>query len=356
MNHKLDGDREETILRRLLFSLPAFRHAVHGPTRSGMIAGQLAAVAMTAMALALRFYLDGLLPPGFPYLTFFPTVVITGFVWGIYPGITAAVLSGLCSWFWFIQPSGSFALDGQAATALAFYVFVVATDIGLLFLALRALGAQVRSHQALAAALQMQNLVSKEVDHRLKNLMATINSLISMLQKHATTPRELADQLRQRVNALSNSIGLLRGAAEGEPISMRKVILSALEPLGLSDRSRLTLEGPEVTISSNGFIPLNLILHELGTNSLKHGAFSNQSGVLRLSWTIAEQQDEKTMLNFVWVERSGPAATPPERTGFGTELLTRMSRVLGGACEFMFDAEGLTANISMASLSVLDDH
>ena len=62
------------------------------------------------------------------------------------------------------------------------------------------------------------------------------------------------------------------------------------------------------------------------------------------------------MLNFVWVERAGPAATPPERTGFGTELLNRMSRVLGGACEFMFDAEGLTAKISMASLYLLDDH
>ena len=321
-----------------------------------MVVGQLAAVAMTAVSLALRFYLDGLLPPGFPYLTFFPTVVITGFVWGIYPGITAAILSGLCSWFWFIEPSGSFALGGPAATALAFYVFVVATDIGLLFLALRALGAQVRSHQALAAALQMQHLVSREVDHRLKNLMATINGLISMLQKHATSPKDLADQLRQRVNALSNSIGLLRGAVEGEPIFMRKAILSALEPLGLSDHSRLTLEGPEVTVSSNGFIPLNLILHELGTNSLKHGAFSNSSGVLRLSWNVAEQQDEKTMLNFVWVERAGPATTPPERTGFGTELLNRMSRVLGGACEFMFDAEGLTAKISMNSLHVLDAH
>ena len=223
MKHKLDGDREETRLRRLLFSLPAFRHAVHGPTRSSMIVGQLAAVAMTGVALALRFYLDALLPPGFPYLTFFPIVVITGFVWGIYPGITAGVLSGLCSWFWFIQPSGSFALDGPAATALAFYVFVVTTDIGLLFLALRALGAQVRSHQALAAALQMQHLVSKEVDHRLKNLMATINGLISMLQKHATTPKELADQCRQEGSTpCSNSIGFLRsrGLSEREPISL----------------------------------------------------------------------------------------------------------------------------------------
>ncbi|MDP3526530.1 MAG: HWE histidine kinase domain-containing protein [Hoeflea sp.] len=311
---------------------------------------------MTALALALRFYLDPMLPPGFPYLTFFPTVVITGFVWGIYPAITAGILSGLASWYWFIQPSGSFSLDGPAATALAFYVFVITTDIGLLFLALRALGAQVRSHEALAAALQMQQLVSKEVDHRLKNLMATINSLISMLQKHASTPRELADQLRQRINALSHSIGLLRGAAEGERISLRKAVLSALEPLGLSDSDRVTLDGPEVMISSNGFVPLNLILHELGTNSLKHGAFSNQSGRLRLSWTVAVREDDKSILSFVWVERGGPIAPPPTRTGFGTELLNRMSLLLGGGCEFLFDADGLTAKISMESQHVLDGY
>jgi two-component sensor histidine kinase len=131
-------------------------------------------------------------------------------------------------------------------------VFVVATDIGLLFLALRALGAQIRSRQALTTALELQKLVSQEVDHRLKNLMATINGLISMLQKHASTPKELGDQLRQRIDALSHSIALLRGAVEGERISLRKAIESALEPLGLSESDRLTIEGPDRTSPSTG--------------------------------------------------------------------------------------------------------
>tara|TARA_R110002020_G_scaffold14638_23_gene51887 strand:- start:577 stop:1647 length:1071 start_codon:yes stop_codon:yes gene_type:complete len=356
MDAKLSRYREETSARRLLFALPAFRHAAYGPTRSSLIVGQFAAVAMTAVALALRFYLDPMLPPGFPYLTFFPTVVITGFVWGIYPAITAGVLSGLAAWFWFIQPSGSFALDGPAATALVFYVFVIATDIGLLFLALRALGAQVRAHEALANALQLQRLVSQEVDHRLKNLMATVSSLISMLQKHASTPKELGDQLRERIHALSHSIGMLRGAVDGEKISLRDAVHAALEPLGLSDRSRVRLEGPDVTVSSNGLIPLNLILHELGTNSLKHGAFSNGSGMLRLTWNVTDPEEDAPMLHLAWLERSGPAAIPPARTGFGTELLNRMSRSLGGACEFVFDAEGLTARISMQCSHVLDGY
>lgn len=321
-----------------------------------MAIGQLAAIGMTSVALALRFYLDPLLPPGFPYLTFFPCVVITGFVWGIFAAITAGILSGLASWYWFIQPLDSFSINGPAATALAFFVFVVATDIGLLFLALRALGAQVRSHEALTTALEMQQLVSAEVDHRLKNLMATVNGLVSMLQKHASTPKELAEQLRHRINALSHSIALLRGVVEGERIALRKAILSTLEPLGLMESERVALEGPNLTISPNGLIPLNLILHELGTNAVKHGAFSNQSGRLRLSWDVVTLEDGESMLSLVWSERAGRIVTPPERTGFGTELLDRMSRSLGGACKFTFDGEGLTATLSMQSLHILDGY
>ena len=270
--------------------------------------------------------------------------------------MTAGILSGLASWYWFIEPSGSFALDPRATTALVFYIFVIATDIGLLFLALKALGAQVRASEALAEALQLQQVVSKEVDHRLKNLMATVSSLISLMEKHASTPAELASQLRQRINALSGSIGLLRGAVGDERVSMRKAILAALEPLGLADPRRTTLNGPDVTISSNGLIPLNLILHELATNALKHGAFSNQSGVIKLDWDVTPSAGGKAVLNLIWTERAGPSTAVPTRSGFGTELLKRISRSLGGGCELSYDPAGLTAKISFEPMSILDSY
>ena len=356
MDDRVDKPREETSARRLLLAVPAFRNAAYGATRSTAIVGQVAAVIMAAAALGLRFILDPMLPPGFPYLTFFPAVVLTGFIWGITPAVTAGILSGLASWYWFIEPSGSFALDPRATTALVFYIFVIATDIGLLFLALKALGAQVRASEALAEALQLQQVVSKEVDHRLKNLMATVSSLISLMEKHASTPAELASQLRQRINALSGSIGLLRGAVGDERVSMRKAILAALEPLGLADPRRTTLNGPDVTISSNGLIPLNLILHELATNALKHGAFSNQSGVIKLDWDVTPSAGGKAVLNLIWTERAGPSTAVPTRSGFGTELLKRISRSLGGGCELSYDPAGLTAKISFEPMSILDSY
>lgn len=356
MKNTLPGRDDETRLEPLLLALPAFRNAVHGASASSLLLGQLAALAMSIGALLLRFQIDPFLPPGFPYLTFFPAVFITGFIWGIYPAITSAVLSGSVAWYWFISPSGSFVLDAQGATALAFYVFIVTTNIALLGLALHALGAQARSRQALAKALQLQEVVSEEVDHRLKNIMATLNGLISLLQKHVSTPAQLAERLRQKITALSRSIDLLRGAAQGEEITVRAAIHAVLEPLGVADQKRLTLDGPDLVISANGIIPLNLILHELGTNSLKHGAFSDQSGVVSLTWNVLPSEGEGAILHLTWVERAGPATAPPERSGFGTELLNRMSLSMGGECRLAYEPQGLTATITMDCANMLEGY
>jgi two-component sensor histidine kinase len=356
MKNTLPTRDDETRLEPLLLALPAFRNAVHGASASSLLFGQLAALAMTTVALLLRFWLDPFLPPGFPYLTFFPAVFITGFVWGIYPAITSAVLSGLVAWYWFISPSGSFALDAQGATALAFYVFIVTTNIALLGLALNALGAQARSRQALTKALQLQEVISEEVDHRLKNIMATLSGLISLLQKHVSTPAQLGERLRHKITALSRSIDLLRGAAHGEEITFRAAIHAVLDPLGVTDQKRLTLDGPDLVISANGIIPLNLILHELGTNSLKHGAFSDQSGVVSIDWSMVPSEDEHAMLHLTWVERAGPATAPPQHSGFGTELLNRMSQSMGGECKLAYDPEGLTARITLDCANMLEGH
>lgn len=338
----------------LLLRLPAFTHAVNGETRRGMAYGLVAAVAMTLLSMGARFLLDPMLPPGFPYLTFFPSIIITGFVWGIIPAACSAVLSGLAAWYWFIPPYGSFNLDAQSVTALVFYVVVVVIDLGLLQLALHTAGSQARAQIALASALQLQQVVSEEVDHRLKNLLATVNGLISLSQKHATSPAELGEQLRQRVNAMSHSVALLRGAAHGAKTGVRDVVLSTLQPLGISLGERLNLDGKDEILSPNGIIPLNLILHELGTNSVKYGALSGQVGSVLVKWNVSDSEDCRGLMRLCWSERGGPKAVKPTRTGFGTELLNRMARSLGGVCDFEFEEVGLTVTITMNCTQMLD--
>jgi two-component sensor histidine kinase len=340
-------------LTQLLFKLPAFHNTIAGRTKRGEVLGQLAAIAMTVASVVLRFLLDPMLPPGFPYLTFFPVVIITGFVWGIYPALTAALLSGCAAWYWFIPPFGSFAVNVQSVTALIFYAIVVGVDIVLLQLALHTAGSQVRARQALASALQFQQVVAQEVDHRLKNLLATVSGLISLSQKHAATPADLATQLRHRVNAMSHSIALLRDTAQGVKAGLREAALASLLPLGIRDGERLHLDGGTEALTANGIIPLNMIFHELGTNAVKYGALSNEDGSVRIQWRVNGAEDGRRLLEIVWTEQDGPSVVQPTHSGFGTELLTRMARSMGGGTAFDYRASGLVATITMDCTNTL---
>lgn len=94
--------------------------------------GDLFAVSACVIAAALRMAFDSALPPGFPYLTFFPAVVVTTYLFGLRPGIVCAVLSGLVAWYCFIPPAHTFVLTWHIVVALGFYAFVVALDIALI--------------------------------------------------------------------------------------------------------------------------------------------------------------------------------------------------------------------------------
>ncbi len=340
-------DPDGSGLVRALMRLPSFDGAINGRTTRGTLIGYTAAVAMSIIALFVRFMLDPVLPPGFPYLTFFPAVIVTGFIWGVLPAVLSAALSGLFAWYWFIPPYGGFAIDVRSITALVFYVIVVAVDLGLLKLALYTAASQAKAHRALAAALETQEVVSQEVDHRLKNLLATVSGLISLSQKHAASPAELGSQLRERVNAMSHSVTLLRSSVDRTTTGVRDVIVSTLGPLGISPGERLVLEGDESILDHNGIVSLNLIIHELGTNAMKYGAFSSDTGTVHVAWKATAAAGHHHALTLSWAEVDGPQVTAPTRRGFGSELLCRTARSLGGECVFEFAATGLVVRISM---------
>ncbi len=187
---------------QLLSRVPAFRDSVQGSTTGQRMFAYGMAVVIAAVASVIRFVVDDYLPPGFPYLTFFPAVILTGFFFGIYPAVVTTLISGLVAWYWFIPPTHGFAVTPQSITALAFYFIVVSVDLGLLQLLLNAYSAQARARDELTKNLQLQQLVSEEVDHRMKNLLATTSGLIALSQRYATTPQQLGTQLRQRIQAM----------------------------------------------------------------------------------------------------------------------------------------------------------
>lgn len=345
-------------LVELLSRLPSFRSTTEVPTRGEQIQAYALSLLIEAFAVLLRFAIDDYLPPGFPYLTFFPAVILTGFCFGIRPALMNTVISAIVAWHWFIGPVGTFDLTPQSITALAFFFLVIGIDLGLLQLLFVAYSIQVKVRDDLSHSLQLQQLVSEEVDHRMKNLLATTSGLISLSQRHAATPQQLGSQLRQRIQAMGHSINLLRGSLHGGKADMREAILAALEPLGLAEGDRLSFEGPNVNLNGSTIISLSLICHELGTNALKYGALSVDRGSIKISWqkyqTPSENGDpDEAMIGLVWEEIDGPPVEPPSRQGFGTELVTRMASSFGGPSQLDYAPGGLVVRFSMRCDSVL---
>lgn len=346
-------------LPSLLSHLPAFRATVESATPRARAVAYACSLAIVLVAIVARFVVDPYLPPGFPYLTFFPAVVLTGFFFGIYPALMNTVISALAAWYWFILPAESFALTSQSITALCFYFLVIGIDLGLLQLLLTAYAAQVRAREELTGHLQMQQLVSTEVDHRLKNLLATIGGLVVLSQRHATTPQQLGSQIRQRIQAMGHSISLLRGSSHGGSADIREVMQAATAPLGVTEGERLVFHGPKLQLNDASIVPLSLILHELATNALKYGALSVESGCIHISWrrldTRTPERDAlppKTV-ELVWREQGGPPVVAPSSHGFGTDLIQRMAGSFGGDANLAYEADGLVVRIEMDARSIL---
>jgi two-component sensor histidine kinase len=340
-------------LSNLLSRVPAFQDKLIPPSPTRRLLGYVYSIAIAALATVIRFAIEPLLPPGFPYLTFFPAVIITGFFIGMRPAILSALLCGIAAWYWFIAPANSFALSAQSITALAFYAGVVAVDLGLLQLALVGYRAQRRTRDALAETLQMQQVVSDEVDHRMKNLLATVSGLISLSKRHAATPADLANNLQSRIMAMGESVKVLRGSLHSETADISDTLRSGLSTLGLTDGERLVLDGPRLALNGTTVVALNLIMHELGTNAIKYGALTSERGRVRIEWSAPQQLDDRRIITLNWMERNGPPPQAPTRRGFGSELVTRMSASLGDESAFDYSGQGLTVQLRLDAERVL---
>ena len=327
----------------ILNSLPAFR-AIRAPLPPvAVVATYVGSLVIFALALGLRVWMDPFLLAGFPYVTFFPAVVICGFVFGVPQGTLVAILSGAAAWYFFIPPFFSMAITTASMAAMSLYVFVVVTDLLLIHLVMRGYRAEYAAREENQRMADHREIMARELDHRLKNVFATINAIISLSLRHASSAEELARSLRDRLSAMGRSALLLRGVRPGEDTTLSGIILKALEPFGIADTVRLAMSGPKVVIGGEPVVVLSLILHELGTNSAKYGALSVQDGSITLDWHLAA--DAKTLepcLKIEWREHGGPPPAAPEDIsgGFGSTLLTRVITSISGQAQMTFPREG----------------
>jgi len=193
-------------------------------------------------------------------------------------------------------------------------------------------------------------LVARELNHRVKNLFAIANGLVSMTARSAKSPKEMAEALRGRLGALSRAHELARptfGADEraGHATTLGRLIASILEPYAQAGPdSRLSLDGPQVSLGANAVTSLGLVLHELATNAAKYGSLSQADGALTIGW--GAQDGEVTI---IWTEAGGPpVAEEPTARGFGSQLSTKsITGQLAGTLEHDWRPEGLQVRITL---------
>jgi PAS domain S-box-containing protein len=195
---------------------------------------------------------------------------------------------------------------------------------------------------------EAQQLLTRELNHRVKNLFAIANGMVSMTARTAKDPKEMATALRGRLSALSRAHELVQPAAmgpgSGSDVDLARLCEAVLEPYRQTDTSRVGIAGPSVHVGSNTTTSLALVLHELATNAAKYGCLSNPEGHLSIQWTVRDD-----MVDLLWTESGGPAVeTPPDFEGFGTQLSQRsIAGQLGGTLEREWLSEGLRVHMTL---------
>lgn len=197
---------------------------------------------------------------------------------------------------------------------------------------------EMREHEA------RQKLLLDELNHRVKNTLATIQSIAAQSFRQGDL-EAVRRNFEERLIALSQAHNLLtrdgwRGA------NLRELAETELRPyVGGQDR-KASLDGPEVWLSPNTAVALGMALHELTTNAVKYGALSVEGGEVRLGWTIQPRDGEIDRVDLVWRELGGPPVSPPKRRGFGSRLIVGgLAHQLDGEVRLEFDAAGVVCEI-----------
>lgn len=197
-------------------------------------------------------------------------------------------------------------------------------------------------------AEERRELMTRELAHRLKNVIATIQSVAVQTFRGRTEP-EVLDAFTQRLGSIATAHHLLlRDAASAA--SIRTTIEATLATFANLDNERIRLDGPEIRIKPVSVQSLTMALHELATNAVKYGALSNAGGSIEVTWTIADE-----MLRLEWREVHGPPVSPPQRKGFGTKMIERvLSMELKAEVSLLYEPTGLVCVIVAPLSSTVD--
>jgi two-component sensor histidine kinase len=231
-------------------------------------------------------------------------------------------------------------------TRTAWMALLLGTTIALL-LALVARIVSRRAEQDRAALLWLREQASirasltRELNHRVKNTLANVLSLIALTKRRATGLDEFVEGLQGRIRALSATHDLLTNSEWG-PTALRDVVLAEVAPYTRGDDAAVTLSGPDVDLAPNDALSLGLALHELATNASKYGALSVSTGRVEVSWAMVGEG----VVQVHWQESDGPPVPALRSRGFGTDLIEKIvAHELGHGVQLDFAVSGVKCTL-----------
>lgn len=270
---------------------------------------------------------------GLPFATYFPAIVLVALFLGWKYGFATALLSGIIANRLFKPEPILLYANWRNVSFVALYVLVCAI---LIYIA-EMLRRLVRQQEE---ASRREALLNAELVHRVKNMLAMVNSIATMSARHSHS-EDFIDAFNGRIEALGRATDLL-GSGHQVACELKQLVESVIAPF--RDEANFAVRGDECNISRDSCIPLALALHELCTNAAKYGALSAADGRVSLDWAIRD--DAGRQVSILWRESGGPPIGTVERQGMGMALLRPQAGLAdvrfelassGATCEIVLD-------------------
>jgi two-component sensor histidine kinase len=205
--------------------------------------------------------------------------------------------------------------------------------IGLFF----AIGMATR----IARGEMLHDLLINELNHRVKNTLATVQSIASQTLRHADNSAEAFEKFSARLVSLGRTHNVLSDE-KWESAQVRDLVEGALAPYAGRDGSRIHAAGPEVRLAPRSALTVAMALHELATNAAKYGALSNDRGQIYVDWSAGEDSGQ---LRLTWREIGGPPVAAPARKGFGSRLIESGTDQIDGSATLEFRPDGVVCTL-----------
>jgi two-component sensor histidine kinase len=190
-----------------------------------------------------------------------------------------------------------------------------------------------------------KNTLISELDHRVKNVLATVLTVASRTQETSASMSEFVAALEGRIKSMATTHELL-SHRRWQGIPLAELVRHELAPYITTNNARV--DGPDVVLSAEAGQALAMVFHELATNAAKFGALSTESGRVSAHWNLIRNGHVESCLCMQWEESGGPTVTPPTRSGFGASIVRELIPYeLGGVVDLMYLPEGVRCKMQI---------